>query len=324
MAKKDLLSVIVPVFNEQDNIPVFLDRIIPILKKCNCDYEIIFSMDPSTDGTEQLVLDLRKKNSKIKLLKFSRRFGQPAATMGGLRYCTGDAAVVIDVDLQDPPELIETMVRHWREGYQMVYAQRTSRKGETLIKRLISYSGYFLINRFSEVPIPRNTGDFRLLSRVVIDELCNLEETHGFLRGLAGFVGFNQIAVPYERDARLSGTSNYNPFTGSLRIGLNGVFSFSRYPLQLISLIGLGIAMFSILIGFSYIVLALSGVSIAWGNPTLVILVTLLAGVQLFSLGIMGEYIGRIYEEVKRRPMYIVAEAHGINKSKHNRRSPRR
>lgn len=312
MARKELLSVIVPVYHEEDNIPVFLERMRPVLRATKCDYEILFCMDPGTDRTEDVILEARAKDKRIKLLKFSRRFGQPAATIGGIHYCTGDAAVIIDVDLQDPPELIIKMVEHWREGYHMVYAQRTSRQGETLIKRIVAHLGYAVINRISDVDIPRNTGDFRLISRTVIEELRKLNETHGFLRGLAGFVGFSQIAVPYERDARLAGQSKYNRWLGSLTIGLNGVISFSRYPLQLISLAGLAISFVSFLVGITYIVLALADVEIIWGNPTLVIIVSLLAGVQLFSLGIMGEYVGRIYEEVKNRPMFIVQDAHGF------------
>lgn len=316
MARKKKLSVIVPVYNEEKNIPVFLSRLIPVLVKLKCDYEIIFALDPSKDHSREVILEARKKNPAVKLLEFSRRFGQPAATMAGIRYCTGDACVVIDVDLQDPPEVIAEMVQKWEEGYHVAYAQRVSRKGETLLKMLIAHVGYWVINRISQVNIPRNTGDFRLLDREVIDRLNDLKEGHGFLRGLVGFVGFSQIAIPYSRDPRLAGQGNYNRFFGSLRIGFNGIIGFSSYPLQLISIAGLLISFGSFLLGFVYLILKLVDYPILWGNPTLVILVSFMSGIQLLGMGIMGEYVGRIYEEVKGRPQFIVSQAHGFTSQK--------
>jgi dolichol-phosphate mannosyltransferase len=310
--EKYKLSVVVPVYNEEKNIPPFLKRLKNVLQDLGCNYEIVFSMDPSTDSTEKLILESRRQDANVKLLKFSRRFGQPAATLAGIHYCTGDACVVIDADLQDPPELIKEMVAKWKEGYDVAYAQRTQREGENFFRKMVAYTAYWIINRISNVEIPRNTGDFRLISRRVMNWLKTLKEGHGFLRGLVSYVGFSQIAIPYVRDARLSGKTKYNSLFGSFTIGLNGIISFSRYPLHLISIMGLVISAFSFLLGFTYLFLKLINFNIVWGNPTLVILISFIAGIQLLSLGIMGEYVGRIYDEVKGRPIYIVSEAHGF------------
>jgi dolichol-phosphate mannosyltransferase len=307
-----LLSIVVPIFNEEDNVGPFYDRMSEVLDRTGCDWEIIFAEDPSTDATKARVLALRDADSRVKLLRFSRRFGQPAATLAGLAAATGDAVVVIDVDLQDPPELVESMVKCWREGYDVVYAQRRTREGETLAKRIVSAVGYRVINRIADVNIPANTGDFRLMSRRVVDEVVALNEAHGFLRGLVALVGFNQTALLYDRDPRVAGASKYNKFLGSLTIGMNGIISFSRYPLQLISFGGMLLSLFAFLLALGYLLAKLVGVPFPSGNPTIVVIVSLFSGIQLLSLGIMGEYVGRIYDEVKQRPKFILDSAHGI------------
>ncbi len=300
------LSVIVPVYKEAQNIKPFLERMEQVLNKAGLSHEIIFCLDPSPDETEIVIEKEIERNFDIKLLKFSRRFGQPAATMAGILHCQGKACVVIDVDLQDPPELIETMYKKLDEGYEVVYAKRRSRKGETLFKRIISYFGYKVINRLSDVQIPRNTGDFRIMTRRVIEELRKLNESHGFLRGLVAYVGFKQTFIEYDRDERFAGKGNYNRFTGSLKIGLNGLISFSSRPLQMMSVSGAVIAGFSFLLGIWYIIQKLIDVQLTPGLSTTVLVVSFFSGVQLLCLGLMGEYVGRIYEEVKRRPMFIV------------------
>ncbi len=300
------LSVIVPVYKEAANIKPFLQRIEAVLNKSHFTYEIIFCLDPSPDNTEAVIQAEIQRNSDIKLLIFSRRFGQPAATMAGIMFCKGENCIVIDVDLQDPPELIDSMYQKLKEGYEVVYAKRRSRKGETLVKRFISYWGYKVINQLSEVQIPRNTGDFRIMTRRVIEELRSLNESHGFLRGLVAYVGFKQAFVEYDRDERLAGVGNYNRFTGSLKIGLNGLISFSSRPLQMMSLAGATVAGFSFLLGAWYVLQKLIGIDLTPGLSTTVLVVTFFSGIQLLSLGLIGEYIGRIYDEVKRRPMYII------------------
>jgi len=300
------LSIIVPVYKEAENIKPFLTRIEMVLKNLTSDYEIIFCLDPSPDQTETIIQAEIERNPNIKLILFSRRFGQPSATMAGILYCRGEAVVVIDVDLQDPPELIELMYQKLKEGFEVVYAKRKSRKGETLLKKIISYFGYKIINRLSDVQIPRNTGDFRIMIRRVIEEIRRLNESHGFLRGLVAYIGFKQTAIEYDRDPRFQGKGNYNRITGSLKIGLNGLISFSSRPLQMMSVIGAMIAGLSFLLGIFYIVQKTMGTQITPGLSTTVIMVSFFSGVQLLCLGLMGEYIGRIYDEVKRRPMYIV------------------
>jgi dolichol-phosphate mannosyltransferase len=204
------LSVVVPAYKEEVNIERVYERLSAVLDGLGLDWELIFSVDPSPDRTEELILALRDRDPRVKMLRFSRRFGQPMATIAGLEAASGDAVVVIDCDLQDPPELIAEMVTRWREGFDVVYAQRRSRAGETLPKRIVSRIGYKIINRIAEVNIPPNTGDFRLMSRRVVENVVALKEHHGFLRGLVGLVGFAQTSVLYDRDARAGGTSKYN------------------------------------------------------------------------------------------------------------------
>jgi len=306
------LSVVIPAFDEEATVDAVYDRLRDVLDGLGLTWELIFSVDPSTDRTEEVVLALRERDPRVKMLRFSRRFGQPMATLAGLAASTGSAVVVIDCDLQDPPELIPQLVSKWREGYDVVYAQRRTREGETLPKRLVSILGYRLINKIAEVEIPPNTGDFRLMSRRVVDHVVALRESHGFLRGLVALVGFRQASVLYDRDARAGGRGKYNRFLGSLVIGLNGVVGFSRYPLQLISMLGFSLAGFAFLLAIAYLSMKLAGFGFPVGNPTIVILVTFFSGVQLLSLGVMGEYVGRIYDEVRARPHYIVESRYGF------------
>ena len=307
------ISIIVPVFNEESNISPFLERLHPVLNEISQDYEVIFVVDPGPDNTEQKIMERSNLNPRIKMLKMSRRFGQPAATMAGLFYSSGDKVVVIDVDLQDPPELIQALYKKILDGYDVVYATRKSREGETLFKNIFAKIGYKIINTLSEVEIPENTGDFRVMSRKVVNEICSFSEKHGFLRGLVAYVGFNQTSILYDRDARYSGDGNYNRYVGSLKIGLNGLIGFSAKPLTIMSSIGGATAFFSFLLGGWYILQKVLGISITPGLSTTVILISFFAGVQLLSLGLLGEYISRIYDEVKKRPMYIVEKKVGFN-----------
>jgi dolichol-phosphate mannosyltransferase len=309
-----LLSIVVPVYKEEKNIPEFLRRLRPILSAVTEDYEIIFSLDPSPDRTEDVILEHRASDPRIKLLRFSRRFGQPMATLAGLEYSSGDAVVAMDVDLQDPPELIHEMLAKWREGYDVVLPQRRARTGEPWIKTLVAATGYKVINKIADVKIPPNTGDFRLMARRVVTEVVKLKESHGFLRGMVAVVGFRQAIIPFDRPARFSGETNYNRFFGSLRIGFNGIFCFSTYALTLSTLFGFIIAGGSFLLMAVYLFYKLMGWEILWGNPTLVILICFLGGIQLISVGILGEYIGRIYEEVRARPKFIVDRAEGFRR----------
>jgi len=307
------LSVVIPVYKEEANILPFLSRLIPVVRAISRTSEIIFVLDPSPDNTEQVIIENSQINSDVKLIKMSRRFGQPAATMAGLAYSRGRRVVVIDVDLQDPPELIADLNSKIDEGFDVVYATRRTRDGETFIKKIFAKMGYKVINSLSEVQIPQNTGDFRMMSRRVVDEICALNEKHGFLRGLVAYVGFNQTGIMYDRDSRHAGTGNYNRYLGSLRIGVNGLVGFSAKPLNIMSMVGGIIAAFSFLLGGWYGIQKIFNVSITPGLSTTVILISFFAGIQLLSLGLVGEYISRIYDEVKNRPMFIVEKKVGFD-----------
>ena len=309
----ETLSVVIPAYNEEANIEPVYKRLAPVLDGLGLEWELIFSVDPCPDRTEELILALHERDPRVKMLRFSRRFGQPMATLAGLEAAKGDATVVIDCDMQDPPELIGELVARWREGFDVVYAQRRSRAGETLPKRIVARVGYRVISRVAEVEIPPNTGDFRLMSRRVVDNVVALKEHHGFLRGLVGLVGFRQTSVLYDRDARAAGKSKYNQLFGSMVIGLNGIVGFSRYPLQLISLVGMAFSALAFLFAILYAVLKLAGVPFPIGNPTVVIVVSFFSGIQMLSLGVMGEYVGRIYDESRQRPKYIVESRHGLD-----------
>ncbi len=308
---KDTLSVVIPAYNEEENIQRTYERLRATLDGLDLQWELIFSVDPCSDRTEELILALREQDLRIKMLRFSRRFGQPMATLAGLEAASGDATVVIDCDLQDPPELIPQLVARWREGFDVVYAQRRTRAGETLPKRLVASVGYRVIKRIADVEIPPNTGDFRLMSRRVVNNVVALKEGHGFLRGLVGLVGFRQTSVEYDRDPRAAGTGKYNRLLGSLVIGLNGIVGFSRYPLHLISLLGIAFSGLSFLLAIAYFALKLASFPFPIGNPTIVIVVAFFSGVQLLSLGVMGEYVGRIYDETRQRPKFIIESSYG-------------
>jgi glycosyltransferase involved in cell wall biosynthesis len=308
-----LLSVVIPAYNEEANVDRAYSRLSQALDQTGLDWEVIFSIDPCTDATEELILSLRERDERVKMLRLSRRFGQPMATLAGLEHAAGDAVVVIDCDLQDPPELIPTLVERWREGFDVVYAQRQSRADETRMRRILAWLGYRAMARFAEVNIPPNTGDFRLLSRRAVDNIVALKESHGYLRGLVGLVGFRQTSVPYDRDPRAGGESHYSRTFGSMMIGLNGIIGFSRYPLQLISLGGILFAAFAFALTIAYAVLKLAGQNFPVGNPTIVIVVSFFSGVQMLSLGVIGEYVGRIYDEARQRPKYIIESSYGLD-----------
>ena len=307
MAEDYLLSVVVPVYKEEANIRPFVDRMAAVMEKMGCRYEIIFVLDPSPDATYEVIRQCIQDNSSIRLIQTSRRFGQPAASMCGILNCSGDACVVIDVDLQDPPELIEKMAEKWQEGYDVVCAQRSSRKGESALKLLITKVGYAVIHKLSEVDIPTNTGDFRLMDRKVIEGLRSLNEHNGFLRGLVSWVGYRQVCIPYERDARLSGKGNYNRFTGSWKIGLNGIICFSTAPLQIMTGMGFFFTALGVLLCLWYLIQkVIIGIPMPLGMSGVIVLMVFFAGLIIFCMGLLGEYIGRIYDEAKNRPLYII------------------
>jgi dolichol-phosphate mannosyltransferase len=307
-----MLSIIVPVYNEEETIGRFLTATRVALKSLTEDYEIIFAADPCKDNTIEIIREENASDPRIKAIVLSRRFGQPSATFAGLSCASGDAVIVIDCDLQDPPSLIPEMVRSWRKGYKVVIPQRRTRKGETLVKRMISYLGYWFINRIAEVPIPRNTGDFRLLDRRVVQEILALKEHHGFLRGLTAIVGFKTLLLPFDRDARVDGEGKYNRFTGSLKIGFNGIVAFSDYLLNVMVKLGLALAFLTLpLTGILIVIKAKGWYDFSPGIATLFMFILLVSGMELVGMGILGAYISRIYEEAKDRPKFIVESVIG-------------
>ncbi len=306
-----LLSIVVPVYKEEANIVPFLDRVIKVMDTNGYRYEILFCLDPSPDNTYDVICEQIKKNPCIKMMTFSRRFGQPSATLAGIFECKGDACIVTDVDLQDPPELMQEMVERWQKnGSDVVYAQRKSREGEHLIKKAVAYLGYHVINKLGEVKIPVNTGDFRLMDRKVIEALRESKERHGFLRGMVAFVGFKQEAIPFARDKRNSGKGNYNPFFGSLYIGLNGIVCYSKKPLQYVTILGVILSVIGSLSLLYYIIWAILNACAVFipHMPFSVALTLFFGGMNCLVLGLMGEYIGRIYDEVRERQRYIIDE----------------
>jgi dolichol-phosphate mannosyltransferase len=306
------VSIVVPVYREAESIQPFLEHLLPVLRANTKSYEVIFAVDPGSDDTEEVVRKARVTEPAVKLLVFSRRFGQPTATLAGIEFAAGDGVIVMDVDLQDPPELLPAMLERWRGGADVVYAQRRKRDGETRIKKLVSQLGYRVIDRFSEVPIPRDTGDFRLMDRRVVDALMQFPETHGFLRGMVALVGFRQEAVVFDRPPRHVGRGNYNRFFGSLRIGLNGLVAFSTALLSIATMVGFLAAAAAFVLGVAYVIAQIIDAPFPVGNPTIVAIVLFVGGIQLICLGIIGQYIGRIYDEVKHRPRYIVDVAEGF------------
>ena len=300
------LSIVVPTYNEEKNIKIFIERIVSTVQKITEKYEIIFALDPSEDDSEKLILEEIKNNNKIRMISFSRRFGQPSATMAALKYSKGERCLIIDCDLQDPPELIEKMYKKMDEGFDVVLAKRKSRKGETFFKKVITTFGYSLINKISDIKIPENSGDFRLLTRKIVNYLNQFDEPNAFLRGLVAYVGFQQTFVEYDRDQRYAGKSKYNKYIGSIKIAFNGIFGFSSKPIFFMSLVGFLFAIISFFIGLYYILIKLFDSTITPGLSSTILIITFFSGLQLIGLGILGEYIGRIHDEVKKRPKFII------------------
>jgi glycosyltransferase involved in cell wall biosynthesis len=303
--KAPTFTVVAPVFNEVESLPEFVRRVTDVMQAEDEAWELILVDDGSTDGSTESILEFARRDRRVRPVVFARNFGHQVAVTAGLDYSRGRAVVIMDSDLQDPPELIPELAGKWREGYQVVYAMRSSREGETWFKRFTAAFFYRLINRITDVNIPVDTGDFRLLDREAADALCTMRERHRFPRGMAAWIGFRQVGVPYDREPRYAGVTKY-PFTKMLRLALNAITSFSYFPLQIATYLGFLFAGVSALAIPVVIILRLSGSQAFFGQATTLIAVLFLGGVQLISLGILGEYIGRLYDEAKGRPLYVV------------------
>lgn len=302
------ISVVAPLYNEENNLEPFLKRLERVFERIGCEWEVVFAMDPSPDRTEEVVKDFIRKGYPIRLIKFSRRIGKPLSVMAGLNESRGDATVVIDVDLQDPPELISDMVRKWVEGYKVVLAQRISRRGENICYLAAARCFYWLASKFSEYPIHKDTGDFRLLDSRVVNELKKFNERHAFLRGLTAAVGFETAVIPFSRDERYSGRTNIS-VSSAFNIALDGLIPFSRAPVRIIFFVGGVLFLIGVICAASWAVSSFFyGMSIHWPLILLICLQLIVGGIAVAGLGVLGEYVVRVYEEVRRRPLYVVED----------------
>jgi glycosyltransferase involved in cell wall biosynthesis len=298
-------SIIAPIYNEIDNLQVLYERVCGVMEQTGEAWEFVMVDDGSSDGSTQAILELSKKDPKVVPVIFARNFGHQIAVTAGLDYSRGDAVVIIDADLQDPPEVILDLISKWREGFEVVYAVRSKREGETWFKLFTAAAFYRLIQRITDVNLPMDSGDFRLLDRKVVEVMNQMRERHRFLRGMSVWVGFRQAGVEYERAERFAGETKY-PLKKMFRLASDAVTGFSYFPLQLATYLGFVAAGISILAIPVVIVLRLTGYQAFLGQATTLLAVLFLGGVQLISLGMLGEYVGRLYDEAKGRPLYIV------------------
>ncbi len=303
---EQVISVVVPLYNEENNVRPLIERIENVFKRLGCRWEVVFALDPSPDQTRERILEFIEAGYPIRLITFSRRIGKPLSLLAGLDHCLGNACVVIDADLQDPPELIEEMVQKWRQGFDMVLPQRISRIGESFFYLKAANIFYWLLEKVSETKVPRNTGDFRLMDARMVREICRFRERHGFLRGIAAAAGFRSIVIPYSRDGRFSGRTQIR-FLGALNIALDGIVPFSRIPVRMMFILGLALMAIGVVTGLTWFFGAIFwGSSGNWPWVVLAVLMLALSGLIVACLGIIGEYLVRTYEEARERPLYVI------------------
>lgn len=305
------ISVVVPVFNEAQNLHPLARRLTPVMEKAAASFEAIFVDDGSRDETLEILRELHESDPRLTALSFSRNFGKEIAIAAGLDHARGRAVVILDADLQHPPELIAAFVAKWREGYKNIYGQRADRATDPKLRRLFTSLYYRLLDLFGETPLPHGAGDFRLLDRQAVDALARMREQARFSKALYAWIGFKSVGVPFQVEGRASGKSKFS-YAKLLRFALDGLMSFSSIPLKMWTYLGLAISSFALaMAGYYFIRTLLFGVDVP-GFPSLIVSIAFFAGVQLLSLGVIGEYIARIFAEVKGRPLYVVAERLGI------------
>jgi polyisoprenyl-phosphate glycosyltransferase len=307
------LSVVGPVYNEREALPAFHERLLKSLRALGLSFEVIYVDDGSRDGTGELLEELAARDPEVKLLRFSRNFGHQIAITAGMDHAAGRACVVMDTDGQDPPELIARLVEEWRAGGEVVYAVRARREGEGLFKKATAAAFYRLMRSITSVDIPLDSGDFRLLDRRALDAMGGLREAHRFMRGLTSWVGFKQVKVEYAREARLAGETHY-PLFKMIRFALDGITSFSHQPLRWVTWLGLACFLISSGLGAWALWVRLFTDEAVRGWTSMMAVVLFLGGVQLISIGVLGEYLGRIFDEVKGRPLYLLRSAKGFER----------
>ena len=307
MASKPTYTIIAPIYNDIDNIQTLYQRVCEVMDSTGEPWEFVMVDDGSSDGSTAAILELQKMDAKIVPVIFARNFGHQIAVSAGLDYSQGEAVTIIDADLQDPPAVILDLIEKWKEGYEVVYATRSSREGETWFKLFTASAFYRLIQRITDVNLPMDTGDFRLLDRKVVNVMGQMREKHRFLRGMSVWIGFRQTGVAYERAERFAGETKY-PLKKMFKLASDAITGFSYFPLQLATYLGFFITGISFLAVLALIILRLAGSQFLIGQAAILILVLFLGGVQLLSLGMLGEYIGRLYDEARDRPLYIVRE----------------
>jgi glycosyltransferase involved in cell wall biosynthesis len=306
------ISVVVPVLNDEPAISLFISEIDQILGELDIDFEVIFCVDPSSDGTDARLAELVSQNQTIKAIFFANRVGQGAATLAGMMHSRGRAIVIMDVDLQDPPSLIPEMIRLWRQGHLHVLPRRTTRSGEPISKVLTAKLGYWFLGKFSNTNIPANTGDFRLFDASFLESFQTISESHVFLRGFFSQIDSNPFIIEFNRPARSAGKTKYNKWFGSFKSAMDGLLSYSTALLGLSTWLGFILATTSFLFGTAFVLLKILGTNFPVGWVTLILAVIFIGGIQLFSLGVLGMYIGRIFQEIKRRPRWNILKAYGI------------
>lgn len=311
------ISLVVPMFNESAMCQTFFNAVLPIIKGVTERFEIVCVNDGSRDNTTEVLQQFHAQDSRIKVINLTRNFGKEIALTAGIDFATGDAVIPMDADLQDPPELIPKMIKRWQEGYDTVIAVRSDRRSDTYLKRTTAHAFYRVIGRMSEVPIPANAGDFRLLDRVVINALKSLPERNRFMKGLYAWVGFNQAFVEYSRPKRAAGISKWK-YWRLWNLALEGIFSFTTIPLRIWTYLGMFVAAMSGIYGTYIIIRTLIFGIVVPGYASLLATILFLSGINMIGLGVLGEYVGRIFIEVKRRPVYLVQSTVGVEVQNYN------
>ena len=301
------LTVVVPVFNEDAVLPEFHRRLAKVLNSLEMQSEIVYVNDGSVDGSLEKMRQFKKEDGRVAIIDLSRNFGKEIAMTAGMDHAHGDAVVVIDADLQDPPELIPEMIEQWKSGYDVVYAQRISRAGESAFKKTTAHIFYRVIQKLSRVTIPPDAGDFRLLSRRAVVALSGLREQHRFMKGLFAWIGYPQKAIQYERDARYGGETKWN-YIGLWNFAIEGITSFSTIPLKVATYVGMLTALGAFLFGVFVVLQTIFYGNPVAGYPSLLVVVLFLGGIQLMALGVIGEYLGRMFDETKGRPLYLIKD----------------